>query len=74
VPGYVPSADPTFIELHHDGVDLASGGDSGGPYFYGGTAFGTLSGAAGANNIDDGIFMAANYIVSGLGVSIMTSP
>jgi hypothetical protein len=42
-PSYIPSAQSTFIVLHNDnGADIAEHGDSGGPWFSGGTAYGIL--------------------------------
>lgn len=66
-PSYVPDVKSTFIRMHRDGVDLSSGGDSGGPWFNGNTAYGSHSGGIG----DDSIYMAINYI-SGIGVSVYT--
>lgn len=34
------SANATYIRVHKDGDDLSSGGDSGGPWFLSGTAYG----------------------------------
>lgn len=57
----------TFIRVHKEGVDLCNGGDSGGPWFYNNTAYGTMLGEL----FDDAFYMAANYI-QGLGVTVLT--
>ena len=53
--------------------DLSSGGDSGGPWFLCNTAYGTHVGSPG-DDPNDAVYMAVNYVESGLGVSVMTSP
>ncbi len=68
-PSYVPSAQATFIVLHNDnGDDIANLGDSGGPWFSGGTAYGIHSGDYNGN---DAIYMAINYI-SALNIAVLT--
>lgn len=73
-PTYVPNCGATFIRVDNTAGynDLSSGGDSGGPWFLVNTAYGTHSGAPGADP-NDAIYMAVNY-VGGLGVSVMTAP
>lgn len=73
-PSYVTSASATFIRVDNNQgyADLSSGGDSGGPWFLGNTAYGTHSGEPGAD-AGDSIYMAINYI-SSLGVSVLTAP
>lgn len=46
----------TLIRVHHDGVNLSSGGDSGGPWFNLNTAYGLHVGEIG----DDAYYMAIN--------------
>lgn len=58
----------TFIRVHRDGVNLSSGGDSGGPWFSGNTAYGVMRGSLG----DDATYMAVNY-VSFLGLTVLTN-
>lgn len=58
----------TFIRVHRDGVNLSSGGDSGGPWFSGNTAYGIMRGSLG----DDATYMAINY-VSYLGLTVLTN-
>jgi len=53
--------------------DLSSGGDSGGPWFLSNTAYGTHVGSPG-DDPNDAVYMAVNYVESGLDVSVMTSP
>lgn len=68
------SADPTFVRLHRAGRDLSSAGDSGGPVFLVGNAWGAHSG--GINNgdgTDDAVYMAENYLEIGLSVTVKTS-
>lgn len=68
-PGYVPNATATFIRVHNNsGVDLANGGDSGGPWFYNNTAYGIMSGEIGA----DAVYMAINYI-SNSSLTVLTN-
>jgi len=57
----------TFIRIHRDGVNLSEGGDSGGPWFSGNTAYGIHTHGIG----DDAAYMAVNYI-SDLGVTVLT--
>jgi hypothetical protein len=75
-PAYVPSANGTFMLVHRAGVDEASGGDSGGPVFLSYSAYGIVSGEAytldGLCNCDL-IYVAPEYVESGLGVTILTS-
>lgn len=66
----VPSSTATYIRVHRDNVDLSSSGDSGGPWFYNETAYGSM--VCEVNSID-GVYMASNYF-SGMGLSILTSP
>ena len=59
---------PTFIRVHRDGIDLSSGGDSGGPWFRSGAAYGIHKSGIG----DDAVYMAINYI-SYLGLTVFTN-
>lgn len=72
--GHLGPGNNTSIKVDSDpngtGYDLAEGGDSGGPYFINGTALGTTTCQQGY----DGIYVATNYIESGLGATILTSP
>lgn len=67
----------TGILVHNvNNKDLATGGDSGGPWYTGDIALGTSSCSYwvdGHGHIDAS-YMAANYIESGLGVVIKTTP
>lgn len=63
-----PSSSATWIRVHRDGVNLSSGGDSGGPWFVGNTAYGTQSGGIG----NDAFYMAINYIDI-LGLTVLTN-
>ena len=65
----------TFIRVDNTGGydDLSSGGDSGGPWFLSGDAYGTHVGAP-SSDTNDAIYMAVNYISPGIGVNVMTSP
>jgi len=85
--GYIRSKDynpggvnnqPTFIRVKNTaGWDvLADSGDSGSPWFNGNTAYGTMKGkiTPGTNGVGtDAVYMAVNYVESGLGVTVMTS-
>lgn len=63
-----------YIKVDSDpngpGFDLAEGGDSGGPWFIGYTALGTMSCQQGY----DAIYSTTGYVESPLGASILTSP
>ncbi len=71
-PSYIEDPLPSFIRVTSETTDLAEPGDSGSPWFLLNTAYGTTSGHIEPGN--DAIYMAVNYIESGLGVSVMTSP
>lgn len=71
-PNYIEDPLPSFIRVTSDTTDLAEPGDSGSPWFLLNTAYGTTSGHIEPGN--DAIYMAVNYVESGLGVSVMTSP
>jgi hypothetical protein len=66
---YYPGGDMdnTLIRVHQDGVNLSSGGDSGGPWFRTNTAYGLHVGEIG----DDAYYMAINYIEV-LGLRVLT--
>ncbi len=68
---YIPNCQPTFIHVDDDAgySPLAAGGDSGSPWFLGYDAWGITCAASGG----DAYYMAVNYM-SGIGVSVMTSP
>ena len=69
-PSYVPQASQTFMLAKKQGVDMASSGDSGGPIFSSNGAWGIVSGSFGSNNIDQVIYVAINYVESGLSVKV----
>ena len=52
--------------------DLSSGGDSGGPWFHFNDAYGTHFGAP-ADDPNDAVYMAVNFILPGIHVNVMTS-
>lgn len=58
----------TWIRVGRDGYNLSEGGDSGGPWFNSGTAFGSHTLGIG----DDSAYMAVNYF-SGISVSVVIS-
>ena len=74
LPASTPPASATFIRVNNTAgyPDLSSGGDSGGPWFHLNNAYGTHDSAAG-DDPNDGIYMAVNYISSGIGVDVITS-
>lgn len=43
-PSYITSADPVFISVRNCGVDMVTGGDSGGPVYSGNSGYGIVSG------------------------------
>ncbi len=59
----------TYVRVAGRGVNLSEGGDSGGPWFYGDTAYGTHCIGMG----DDSGYMPVDYISQGLGVSVVTT-
>jgi hypothetical protein len=69
---YIPNCQLTFIRVDNTAgySPLVSGGDSGGPWFRGNTAYGTT---CAYDDTGDGYYMAIDY-VTGIGVTIMTSP
>jgi hypothetical protein len=64
----------TFIRVDNTAgsSDLSEPGDSGGPWFIANTALGSHCGSPYGDS-NDAYYMAINY-VSGIGVSVMTSP
>ncbi len=69
-PGYVPDAQPVFIRAHNaNNVNMVDGGDSGGPVFLGGSAYGTISGAI--NSIDL-VYGEVGYMEDGLEAAVIT--
>lgn len=71
--------EPTFIRVKNTAGwnVLADSGDSGGPWFINNDAYGTMKAkiTPGTNGIGtDAVYMAVDYVESGLGVSVMTSP
>jgi len=70
--------DGTFMRVNGRGANLVDSGDSGGPWFVEGVAYGITSGTTPANLVgvilgdEDAVYMAINY-VSGIGVSVLTS-
>jgi len=72
-PGYIPNVNATFMELEKSGVNLCSGGDSGGPEYSGASALGITSGCAGSGGISNIFYTAINYVTGGLSVTVLTS-
>lgn len=70
----VPGATPTYIHVTGGSVNLSEGGDSGGPWFSGSTAYGThVGGGPGSGGtLNDSFYMAIDYIAP-LGVSVLTT-
>ena len=70
----IPNAQATFIRVDNTAgySPLVIKGDSGGPWFTANTAWGSTCGYCG-DDPNDAFYMAINY-VSGIGVSVMTSP
>jgi hypothetical protein len=66
----VNNPNETFIRVHRSGVDLSSAGDSGAPWFSGGTAYGIHVGCATEKDgCYDAVYMAVNY-TQGIGVRV----
>lgn len=70
-PSSVTSPAATFVRVDGGNNDLSSAGDSGGPWFVEGLAYGTHLGTLTADQ-NDAIYMPINYI-SSLGVSVLTA-
>lgn len=72
--GCVQPIASTYVRVtSSSGQDLAAGGDSGGPVFVSSSAYGMIS-CEGGTGSRDLIYVAVDYIESGLGVTILTSP
>jgi hypothetical protein len=70
---YVTGSNATFIRVHNAGVNEAAGGDSGGPVFFGNSAYGILSGTltySGQSEVDLS-YMAVSYL-SNHGITVLT--
>lgn len=69
---YIPNCQPTFIRVDPTGGynPLVEEGDSGGPWFFSNTAYGTTCAKSAGGY---GYYMAVDY-VSGVGVTVMTAP
>lgn len=65
---YCASGVCTWVRVAGNGTNLSEGGDSGGPWFSGNTAYGSHTYGIG----DDSAYMAVNYF-SGISVTIATS-
>lgn len=68
------NASASYIKVDSDpngpGIDLSEPGDSGGPWYEQNVALGTMSCQQG----NDAIYMASDYIETGLSATILTSP
>jgi hypothetical protein len=68
-PGLVPSSNATWVRVEGGSTNLSSGGDSGGPWYFGGSAYGIHHCGIG----NDACYMAVNFIGSaGLGLTVRT--
>ena len=69
-----PNPRPTYVKVDSDpngtGFDLSEPGDSGGPFFSGATALGIMACQQGY----DAIYVAVDYVESGLVAHILTAP
>ncbi len=63
-PPYVESCDSYFVVAHNPSQDMITGGDSGGPVFFGTTAIGFTSGETGpvGSSLPDLIFMPQQFV------------
>ena len=73
LPNQPPDSTATYIRVHRDGINLSEGGDSGGPWYVGSTAYGVHNGAPSPPNDYDAIYMAVNYF-SMKNLVVMTAP
>ena len=73
-PSYVPGVNATYVRVTGGTQEQSVGGDSGGPWFSGNTAYGLMSGgflgSGGAAN--DAIYTPIDYLAP-LGVSVLTT-
>ena len=68
-PGLVPSSNATWVRVDGGSTNLSEGGDSGGPWYFGGSAYGIHHCGIG----NDACYMAVNFIgSSGLGLTVRT--
>jgi hypothetical protein len=66
-PGFIPSGTPTYLLIDPDcNADLSEPGDSGGPVFAGGTAYGTMTGWMGELFCSDKHWAIVDAIDQGL--------
>lgn len=82
--GYITSKDSTGCQnggtqhiylQSQTGVDLVDPGDSGGPTFRSNSAYGQISCMADSGSgYKDAIYIAVDYVESGLGVTVLTAP
>lgn len=72
-PGYVPSPSNTWVSVYKEkgGSRLSDGGDSGGPWYAGSTAYGIHSGGSESQNFWFAYYMPINYI-NELAVEVQT--
>lgn len=75
---YLPGATSDYVKVDSSTQDQSEGGDSGGPWFSGETAYGIMSGGYAGGGGPGGIYNAAIYApvdaITALGVSILTAP
>ncbi|MEX0629644.1 MAG: hypothetical protein WEE67_04295 [Chloroflexota bacterium] len=71
-PGYIPQAQPVFHRLANGSTDLTSPGDSGGPVFYAGSAWGIIVAEGCYPVCNDSIYSAINYVEYHLAVTVLT--
>lgn len=72
-PSWVPNAQPVFVLVNDCGNDISSGGDSGGPVFWGSTAYGIVQGEVWGGVgcwADKLVFNSATHFGSQLGIHI----
>ncbi|MES2209178.1 MAG: S1 family peptidase [Chloroflexota bacterium] len=73
-PSWVPQAYPTFVKVGNCNANLVSPGDSGGPVFNGGTAYGIVSGYEidiFCNSVNKLIFTALDQATVPLNVAVL---
>lgn len=60
---YPSNVTASYVRVHRDGADLSRPGDSGGPWYKGGSAWGINSGEVGSvgSTYPDAFYMAINY-------------
>ncbi|MEA2564108.1 MAG: hypothetical protein QOH06_5612 [Acidobacteriota bacterium] len=73
-PDYIPGVTNTYVRIDNPNQEQGMPGDSGGPFFSGETAYGTMSGGVvGSGGSANGVFYAPVDALIALGVNVLTT-